>query len=57
MKRILVIDQDNRMTWDELISQKIFHKDDQTKLPEQYRVTVDLKQIEKKKNNKPKSKT
>ena len=50
MKKILVIDQDNRMTWDELISQKIFHKDS-SRLPEQYRVTVDLKQIEKEKKN------
>lgn len=56
MKQILVVDQNYRLSWDELISQKIFQKDP-TKLSPQYRVTVDLNKIHQKKEKKPQSKT
>lgn len=46
MKQILVIDQDYRMSWEELIDHKIF-KVNKEKLPEEFRVTVNLEDLKK----------
>ena len=51
IKSILVIDQDLRFSWSELISQKIFYTN-QERLPDEFRVVVDIRGTEKKNTQK-----